>query len=195
MSSGNKWFLFLQSTKRTLHEWPMLRILPVIFIGIACSTPSRFIANKSLVKPWTEKLSQSAKADAPYIAKFQKHGKLLIYVAAAHQYGTDSPTFKTFEHAISLYKPQVVVIEGVAADHHARQVVLDRLVQCEAISFRDCGENLYSIYVANREGIAWVSGEPEEGLLRKSLVKQGYNKSDIAFFYDDLFELHKRRHQ
>jgi hypothetical protein len=146
----------------------------------ACLGLRPFVANPSLLKQWSYELDEAY--SYPYVAYFQKANVSLAFVASAHQYGIDSATFKTINRVADDFKPQVIIIEGVA-DQGKRDRVDALIDDCKKDDFKKCGENLYGIYLAKAAKIPWLTGEPPKALLRAQLASLGYSEEDIAFFY------------
>jgi hypothetical protein len=102
----------------------------------------------------------------------------------SHDYGIHSDTFKTIEKEILALGPKIVIIEGASdLDNKKRERLAKKALSCEADSFLSCGENLYGIALAIKNGLLWTSAEPAEKLVRESLLKRGFSLSDISFFY------------
>lgn len=163
----------------------MLKIafLSAIIFFISCTT-TRFSAKPSLIKPWSEELSEMVPQDQPYVARFSTDNFSLSYVAASHEYGIHSATLKTIEKEITIVGPKIVIVEGISElDSKKRERIKTRALSCEADSFLTCGENLYGIALAVKNGLAWTSAEPEEKLIHERLLKRGFSLNDISFFY------------
>lgn len=138
-----------------------------------------------MIKPWSQELSKMIPQVEPYVARFSIDNFSLSYVAASHEYGMHSATFKTIEKEITAVRPKIVIVEGVSKlDSEKRERIANQAsLSCEADSFLTCGENIYGIALAIKNGLAWTSAEPDEKLIHEKLLKRGFSLNDIAFFY------------
>ncbi len=75
--------------------------------------------NLDLVRPHTEAIYKERDLDPPYVARFQKDNKNLIYIAAVHEPSVkypdllSSPTFLTITKAFKENVIDAVVVEGI----------------------------------------------------------------------------------
>ncbi len=76
-----------------------------------------------------------------------------------------------------------LIAKKLGPDYIRLRARAKKALSCEADSFLSCGENLYGIALAIKNGLLWTSAEPAEKLVRESLLKRGFSLSDISFFY------------
>lgn len=142
------------------------------------------MVNHALVAPWSEVLAKAKPSDEPYLAHFNKDGVSLVYIAALHDYGENSPTFKTIKRAFAEFSPRVVIVEGVTEiDEQKRAAIVAESKQCVAENFRKCGENLYGVYLASVNNVPWTSAESPNQFVKNELLKASFTERDLCFFY------------
>ncbi len=77
----------------------------------------------------------------PYIALFRENRKILLYVATKHETNSESHSFKLINQAFEKYKPDFLVIEGVASKFgESPKGLIDHINICMKDS--TCGENI-----------------------------------------------------
>lgn len=117
----------------------------------------------------------------PFIARFNHASGQLHYIAAEHQTGLDSATLKTIRYEFELFKPDLVVIEGVPhAEGLSPQRIIDAARKQADSDFQQCNESLYAAYLAHQNKIDFIGGEPTNKEIFESMRKQGISEQDIV---------------
>ena len=158
-----------------------LYFLIFLFFLSGCLT-STFVANDALLQPWSTKLETQEPYTYPYAALYKKRGKTLIYVAARHEVSTNSPTFRLVKKTFETFSPNILILEGLAPDQP-----MDRMVffaeDCVKRDFQSCGENFYAIHLVHKTKSTFISGEPPDEDILKSIVQKGYEHKELILFY------------
>jgi len=148
-------------------------------------------ADLKLIRSYTFELEKQKHLEAPYVAKYQRNGKTLLYLAAKHisaqKYPDllEHPTLRTIARLFSEYKPQVVIVEGLdTGTEVSPKSIFKKADECEQSKYRSgCGESFFAINQARKIGIGYVSGEPRNSEIKDQLVAEGYTAEDLLGFY------------
>jgi len=159
-------------------------------VGCVSTPATRMMPDLSLVLPYTFELEDRKHLESPYVAKFEKDGKLLLYVASEHisiqKYPNllEHPTLRTVAALFQEYNPQVVVVEGIDTGAELSPPrILKKADECKISKYKACGESFFAINEARRTGAAYISGEPKDKSIKDDIVKEGYTPSDLLGFY------------
>ncbi|MCT4574827.1 MAG: hypothetical protein OIF36_03260 [Alphaproteobacteria bacterium] len=124
--------------------------------------------DKDLIKRFSQ---ISSPRREPSINVFNKNTKTLIFVAAKH--GENAKTFSLIDKAFKEFKIDKVIIERDKSFKPFIKKILDKKQKCSEFS--------YAINKCGGRGI--VFGEPCFDEQISELIKLGYEKIDIAFYY------------
>lgn len=157
----------------------LLKILAFLSLFTACASPS-LSPDLSLLRPWGEALQKEEPYKGSYIAKFQKGGRELLYVAGVHAEGADADVFPIIKRSLSEFDTEVLIVEGINPSvPEERMRTLAR--EC-APSFEKCGEKFYAISLLSSK-VKVQSGEPSEQSILDAMKSLDYSSHDLAFFY------------
>lgn len=168
--------------------------IAALFTCTSCVTAqpkSPLIANANLIRSYTFDLEAKKHLEAPYVAKYEINGKLLLYVASEHisaqKYPNlyDHPTLKTIAALFAKYRPEVVIIEGIdTGEELSPKSILKKADECEKSDYRaSCGESFFAINSARKNGAEYITGEPRNPWIKDEIVKAGYSVEDLLGFY------------
>ncbi len=157
-----------------------------------CLVSSDFNPRTDLVLPYHTELESLKAYSGPYLATFTKNEKRLLYVAADHVPSVEwsdprqHPTMRTIESVFEIYKIDAVVVEGLNPWDGTTPPtnLLQHMANCSAIKFKgNCGENIYTLHLANQRGLSMISGEPPEDEIAKKIEAANFTKADLVGFY------------
>ena len=128
---------------------------------------------------------------SPFVAKFFRKNKALIYVAANHislfenPNPLESPTFKTIGLLFENEKIQAVIVEGIASKEDlSSPSLVSHAKECRQINYRvNCGEPWFTMNQATERHVYVTGGEPDETFILNEIVKAGFTAEDLANFY------------
>lgn len=118
---------------------------------------------------------------APYLARFEKNGRVLVYVAARHEATSSNPTMNLIRRAFKDDKPDHLVIEGVTNGEERGFVEFARR-SCGVTSCPP-GEPAFAALLAEEAKIPFAGGEPGDAKVLAAMVKLGYGRRDLLNFY------------
>ena len=175
--------------------WRNIGVLIWFFLSVTlgCTTMQHGdspVADTNLIIPYTFGLEDKKHLEAPYVAKYARDGKLLLYVASDHISIQKSPnilehpTLKTIEQLFAEYKPEVVIVEGIdTGDELSPKSILKKADECVTCNYRNCGESFFAINMARKSGAAYITGEPRNQQIKDEIIKEGYSAEDLLGFY------------
>lgn len=158
--------------------------LPLLLILFNCASRQTFEVKKDLVRPWSQKLSQSEPFEYPFFVEFQSRNKKLYYLAGTHENTIGSKTFEMIKETFSKKPIDVVLIEGF--DHQLGlnpQKMLATANSDGENGFNKWGETTYIIQEALKRNIMFTGGEPSETQILSAVTSQGYSAADLLNFY------------
>ena len=135
----------------------------------------------NLVRPWRDFHGMRQKR-ASYAREYRGCGKRLIYVAAVHGYGPDSPTYRTVRAAFADGPIDFVIAEGFPEQFGtspARMIEYSKRVD----GSREDAEPYLSIRLATAAGAAFSGGEPSDSDVLRIVKTEGMSTEDLFGFY------------
>lgn len=137
----------------------------------------------SKLREYTAALQAAEPFVPPFLARFSKGRKSLSFVAAAHQLGLDSPTFKTVEEAFRLSDPQLVVLEGLPTRAGPSPASFGAYAEKHAADgFAREGELVYAAHLCLARGTPFLGGEPGDAAMYEDMRRRGYATKDLMAF-------------
>lgn len=137
----------------------------------------------SRLRDYSAELQAAEPFAPPFIARFAKGRKSLCFVAAAHQTGLDSPTFKTVEEAFRLSEPQLVVLEGLPTRAGPSPDWFRAYAEKHAADgFAREGELVYAAHLCLAAGVPFLGGEPGSAEVYEDMRRRGYPAKDLMAF-------------
>lgn len=118
---------------------------------------------------------------APYLARFEKNGRVLVYVAARHEATGSNPTMSLIRRAFKDDKPDYLVIEGVTNGEERGFVEFARR-SCGETSC-PAGEPAFAALLAEEAKIPFAGGEPGDDKVLSAVEKLGYGRRDLFNFF------------
>jgi len=111
----------------------------------------------------------------PFAARYEKDGKQLSYIAALHESGTASRTFKLIAGEFSRLKPQLVIVEGIPQNAGTNNQAFVAIARQSANAM----ESYYAVSLALDAQAAFAGGEPSPQDIKTRLLSAGYAEKDI----------------
>ncbi len=152
--------------------------------------PTVTAADATGVRAWTFELEQSRPYAPPYLARFERNGQSLSYLAARHvstqaqQDVLEHPTLRSIRSLLEQEAFDLVLIEGLAPGQEASASLLEKAKDCERQSYRTgCGEAFFLVNAARQRGILYQSVEPWPSQIREMLAPQGFSIHDLLGYY------------
>ncbi len=171
----------------------------ILFIGFTlltgCSSKGHLTGelhfDQSAVKHYTFDLENLKHLPAPYVARFEKGRKTLLYLASEHVSAEkypdllQHPTFKTIKKLFIDFRPQVVIVEGLDTGNElSPRSIIEYADKCITTTYiSGCGESFYAINQARHNKADYVTGEPAETKLIKDWTALGQKPEDLLGFY------------
>jgi len=152
---------------------------------ISCSLRAKFEPDLSLISPYSYELEASEPfTDQPFISIFRKDGRQLTYVAAHHDNNVNSPTYRLINEAMYHQKPKMVILEGFETSLGlSPRDLLQNFKETSTEAFFEWGEPAYAAIQADKVGILFVGGEPDDIYVLEEIKKVGYTTNDLLGFY------------
>lgn len=153
--------------------------------GMGCATPVA-APDRNLVQPFSPSLQAKrfAGRSQPFVIRFTRGGRSLVFVAAQHSIDAEGATFMAVRRAFAQTSPAVLIVEGFPTERGENPASIVRLVaerhQPEADSYAR-GEAAFAISLALEAGIPFLGGEPTDKALLAAQVGEGFQPDDIQF--------------
>lgn len=172
-----------------------------------CVTSPTFTPDPALLVPWSEERQQRFPAP-PYVARYERRGRSLAYVAALHEHRLGCATFRLIESLFDRFRPEVVIIEGIETEHgmspaffidavesplqedcssrQGRSLEDDRALKGDRSQEEDLwplGEPGYTASVALARGVPFIGGEPTDSEIRDAVVEGTIEDRDLLYYY------------
>jgi hypothetical protein len=151
-------------------------------LSFGCQSPVRPAPEK--IASWTTKLS-SAQPEDPFAALYAQAGRKLIFVGAKHENNTNSLTFHLIADAYASLHVDTLIVEGPPYSRGANsQRLLDWAKrQTEINGFVEGGETVPAVRGALAQGANVWGGEPDDFIIRDSVLSRGFSSQDLLGFY------------
>jgi hypothetical protein len=149
--------------------------------------------NQNLAAPFSKDASQKM-PKPPYIASFGKDNQQLHYIAACHTEMTKdergritsykkNPAIAVLEEEIARYQPDFIVFEGpdyMGKTHHAhpKERMGDPNYKAQIVE-----ESLMASYLAQKNGIPYQGGEPDDRAMFQEMKQKGYSAKEVMAMY------------
>lgn len=137
----------------------------------------KYTANNQLLRPWSANIDRK---QAPYVSFL--NGKL-AYIAVRHDQGIESPTFRLIKKTIDDFKPNIIILEGSETREGISPLNLFSYYEGCQPDFSKCGEPNYAGWLAFKEGIPIVFGEPTDEDVKKEFLAKKYTEQDLLGYY------------
>jgi len=155
--------------------------LPLMVLG--CSAAPQFVADPSLLIDWSP-AAQDRLPLPPYAARYERAGRSLLFVATRHEFDSDGVTCKFIEREVERFRPQVVVIEGLATALGCSPASYVASVERTRGSKRQpMGEAGFTAALATARGIPFWGGEPTDSAIHAALACDGIELRDLVYFF------------
>jgi gamma-glutamyltranspeptidase/glutathione hydrolase len=162
-----------------------LRHIPFVLLlaTMGCQTPSPKKATSSSVRDWSADLARET-PDAPFQALYQRNDHTLTYLGVRHENDLSSSSMQLISNTFAKKKFDVVLLEGFpSAKGKNPESMKTEALQDGKNGFFQEGETGLSIQLAVKYGVAFIGAEPDENEVETSILKAGYTKQDLLFFY------------
>jgi hypothetical protein len=136
----------------------------------------------SLLTPYNPSIQQSL------VATFDVSGLQLCYLGVGHCHGSRSPVHKMILRKLDKVKPSLIILEGFnGTEESTRMAIWEINTAIERVGMESwleqCDEVGYAIHLAKERGIKIIGGEPEEKEVVEIILKRGFTKQDLTYFY------------
>lgn len=122
---------------------------------------------------------------APAVATFQKDGKEIVYILAAHTADDPEnptcPMFGCIKSVVISLKPDCMILEGFDTSEEMQKSVCVLTTNPEP--HKVLQEPMYGAFLAQKNGIPFMGGEPSDQQILAAFQEQGHSSDDMAFFY------------
>ncbi len=143
----------------------------------------QFSLDKSLVLPWSDKLSNEEPYEYPYLAAYKEKGKSLHYIAALHSTDENSKTFKLIRKTINEEQIELVIVEGISNSLGFSPEPVKKWASLQGNNGKYDGfETAFTLKTCVATDIAFIGGEPEKEYIHSELLKQGFITEDYLFY-------------
>lgn len=132
----------------------------------------------ALVEP---EVMRKTELRAPYLARFEKDGRVLLYVAARHEVTFANSTMDLIRRAFRDEKPDCLVIEGVSNGTESGFLAYARRACGESAC--PAGEPAFAALLAEEKKIPFAGGEPGDERVLPAMEKLRYSRRDVFNFY------------
>jgi hypothetical protein len=157
-------------------------LLVFVLISPACSTPG-LRAETDLLEVWSTE-AQSLVPEPPYVARYQRNGKHLSYLASRHEHHNGNAVFELVSIEFEALRPQVVIIEGLnRAAGLSPQSYADWVSQMVGQKMWPAGEAGYSAWLAGENSIDFVGGEPSPQEILRAIDDSPYTLRDLIYYF------------
>ena len=154
-----------------------------LFLLAGCASTPEFTADTSLLVPWSGE-AQSRMPEPPYVARYEREGKSLAYVAARHEHAVGNETFQLIEREFESFRPDVVIVEGLETVHGSSPAFyLEGVERTQHGASYPMGEAGFAASLATASGIPFFGGEPSEEEIRDAVVVDPIELNDLICFY------------
>ena len=156
----------------------------------SCVTNHEIRIDESKVIGYHFDLEDRKKMEQPYVARFKKGDKELLYVLSKHVSDrefpniVEHPTNVTIQILFGKFAPQVVIVEGIPSSKDAEMSkIMDQLEKCRNRKFKGCGESFFAMDQAVQRQADFISGEPTEIEIQEFVSKSGFTQRDLLGVY------------
>ncbi len=158
-----------------------------IIIGVillmSCAASKAFRVKPSLINDGSQERYSREPFRQPYFSRFQNGGKQLLFIATEHEVGLSSDTFRLIQRQVSTFRPQIILVEGIAETDAQNFQLIDRIIDCRKDCFQRCGEDMFAVSVALLSDIPYAGIEVSDVEVKKALLASGFSETDIIGFY------------
>lgn len=137
-----------------------------------------------LIAPWTKAL-RDRQPDGPYVLVYRRGPLRLIFVAAEHENGVNSPTFHLINEAFTLWPISSIVVEGTSAalgpNPSELMTIATRLRRNPGLD--PDGETSPAVRNAVKIGAQIYGGEADDLEVRNFARKAGIKDIDLLGYY------------
>lgn len=164
-----------------------------MYLTLSCSSyvQKNLSFESSLVRSYTFDLENLKPLKQPFVAEYRLGKKQLVFIAVEHISSIKHPnllkhpTLLTIEKISDSLDPELSIVEGIptgeAVNPHS---ILPKAETCKLQNYQnDCGESFFVINKAREKKSNFISGEPTDTELLKSIQEYGYTTRDLVGFY------------
>lgn len=154
-----------------------------LLLGSLSACATRSAAPEQLVIPWSEDLAKS-EAPLPFIAKYSREEKAMVYLAVEHSNSVKAATFVMLREALDQYPPRILLVEGFESNKGTSpREIRDWALADGAGGTYSGGESAYAVQLAVKKKIPFRGLEPDELELHKALTSAGYSSEEMIHYY------------
>jgi hypothetical protein len=136
----------------------------------------------ALIGPAHYDKNEAASAAKPFVARFKKGNRTLVYVAANHTYSEVEPTITLVRAVIEAEKPDLLLIEGYP-NKKAPADFLDYAKKTCHDSYCEGGEAAFAVLTAAARGVPFAGAEPSDAQILDAIQDQGFSETDLNGYY------------
>lgn len=136
----------------------------------------------ALVEPFSYELgAQREPGRAPFLARYERDGTRLDFIAAAHGNDPASATFRLVRETFEADVPAIVVVEGFPSTWgQSPEPILQWLKEiASGEGGQPQSEAAFAAALAHGGGIPFIGGEPDDTWLRDQLLSAGFTRADV----------------
>jgi hypothetical protein len=126
--------------------------------------------------------NEADSAAKPFVARFKKKGRELIYVGAKHTYSEVEPTIALVRAILEKEKPDLLLFEGFPNKKDPAGFLAYAKRTCRD-SYCEGGEPAFAVLTAAAKGVAFAGAEPSDAQVLAALEDQGFSETDLNGFY------------
>lgn len=143
-----------------------------------------FKIDPSLILPWSEDLISEEPFEYPFVAKYHRKKKKLIFIASLHSSDEKSATFDIIKKYIEKNEIDFLILEGFPHSMgETPQKMTDWATPQGKDGFYEGYETAFAIKQAHKHGVPFIGSEPDNEYIIKGSAKSGYDANDIWFYF------------
>lgn len=133
---------------------------------------------------WTQALADS-QPDGPELLLFERAHKKLAFIGVQHDSNPASMTHRLIDSTFLIFKPRVVIVEGVPTSwgYNPKRLIRVAAQQPDSRGLLPEGETVPTVRGALAAGSIIVGGEPSDADVRRSAAARGVSDEDLLGFY------------
>ena len=143
----------------------------------------QFKFDKSLILPWSDKLSEEEPYEYPFLASYGVKSKSLSYIATLHSTQEGSETFELVSKTIKEERIELVIVEGIPNASSFSPISISNWATQQGEDGKYKGfETAFTIKTCLSSDIPFIGGEPKEEYIYNELLKKDFTTEDYLFY-------------
>ncbi len=141
-----------------------VRFLVIAFLLLSCATDNPPVVSK--------------KEAPPFLKRYKKKNKELIYIAVDEKGNVDNATSNLIQSTVKKFDPEIIIAKYPVEGEYR---IENELSECEQNQL--CSPSARACTMARPRGIPCISGQPFHSDIRKRAQTKKAGPDDILFFY------------